>query len=70
MMRGASRAFRFARLTWRRLLKDERGSVMAVFVAIPVVASGFLLKSRSAAKISFRLISRHSFFNPWTVSSY
>ena len=38
MMRGASRAFRSARLTWQRLLKDERGSVLAFFVAIPVVA--------------------------------
>lgn len=38
MMRGASRAFRSACLTWQRLLKDERGSVMAIFVAIPVVA--------------------------------
>jgi Flp pilus assembly protein TadG len=38
MMRGASRAIRSARLTWQRLLKDERGSVLAFFVAIPVVA--------------------------------
>ena len=38
MMRGASRAFRSARLTWQRLLKDERGSVLAFFVALPVVA--------------------------------
>jgi Flp pilus assembly protein TadG len=38
MMRGASRAFRSARLTWQRLLKDERGSILAVFAAIPVVA--------------------------------
>jgi Flp pilus assembly protein TadG len=38
MMRGASRAFRSARLTWQRLLKDQRGSVLAFFVAIPVVA--------------------------------
>lgn len=38
MMRGASRAFRFARVTWQRLVEDERGSVLAFFVAIPVVA--------------------------------
>ena len=38
MMRGASRAFRSARLTWQRLLQDERGSVLALFVALPVVA--------------------------------
>ena len=38
MMRGASRAIRSARLTWQRLLKDERGSVLAFFVAIPVIA--------------------------------
>jgi Flp pilus assembly protein TadG len=38
MMRGASRAFRSARLTWQRLLKDERGSVVAFFVALPVIA--------------------------------
>lgn len=38
MMRGASRAFRSARLTWQRLLKDKRGSVLAIFVALPVVA--------------------------------
>jgi Flp pilus assembly protein TadG len=38
MMRGASRAFRSARLTCQRLLKDKRGSVLAVFAAIPVVA--------------------------------
>lgn len=38
MMRGASRAFRSARLTWQRLLKDERGSVLAFFVALPVIA--------------------------------
>ena len=38
MMRGASRALRSARLTWQRLLKDERGSVLAFFVALPVVA--------------------------------
>ena len=38
MMRGASRALRSARLTCQRLLKDERGAVLAFFVAIPVVA--------------------------------
>lgn len=38
MMRRASRAFRSARLTWQRLLRDDRGSVLAIFVAIPVVA--------------------------------
>ncbi len=38
MMRRASRAFRSARLMWQRLLRDDRGSVMAIFVAIPVVA--------------------------------
>jgi Flp pilus assembly protein TadG len=38
MTRGASRAFRSARLTWRRLLKDERGAVLAFFVALPVLA--------------------------------
>jgi Flp pilus assembly protein TadG len=38
MMRGASRAFRSARLTWQRLLQDKRGSVLAFFVALPVVA--------------------------------
>lgn len=38
MMRGASRAFRFARLTWQRLLGDKRGSILPMFVAIPVVA--------------------------------
>lgn len=37
MMRGASRALRSARLTWQRLLEDKRGSVMAAFVAVPVV---------------------------------
>jgi len=38
MMRGVSRAFRSARLTWQRLLQDKRGSVLAVFAALPVVA--------------------------------
>ena len=38
MMRGASRALRSARLTLQRLLKDKRGSVLAFFVALPVVA--------------------------------
>jgi Flp pilus assembly protein TadG len=38
MMRGASRAFRSARLTWQRLLKDERGAVLAFFVALPILA--------------------------------
>lgn len=38
MMRRASRAFRSARVMWQRLLKDERGSVVAFFVALPVVA--------------------------------
>jgi Flp pilus assembly protein TadG len=38
MRRGASRAFRSARLTWQRLLKDERGAVLAFFVALPVLA--------------------------------
>jgi Flp pilus assembly protein TadG len=38
MRRGASRAFRSARPTWQRLLKDERGTVLAFFVALPVLA--------------------------------
>ncbi len=38
MMRGASRVIQSARQTCQRLLKDERGSVLAFFVAIPVVA--------------------------------
>jgi Flp pilus assembly protein TadG len=38
MMRGSSRALRSACLTLQRLLKDRRGSVLAVFAAIPVVA--------------------------------
>jgi Flp pilus assembly protein TadG len=37
MMRGASRAFRSARMTWRRLRRDKRGSVLGFLAVIPVV---------------------------------
>jgi Flp pilus assembly protein TadG len=42
-MRGASRAFRSARLIWRRLRRDERGSVLGIFVVIPVVVGSVAL---------------------------
>lgn len=37
MMRGASRAFRSARLSLRRLRRDERGAVMAILAVVPVL---------------------------------
>lgn len=37
MMRGASRAFRSARTTWRRLCRDERGSVLSMLAVVPVM---------------------------------
>ena len=49
MMRGASRALRSARLTLQRLLKDKRGSVLAFFVALPVVAAYAFLQRQFVA---------------------
>jgi len=37
MVRGLSRAFRAARMTWRRLWRDESGSVMSFLVVVPVL---------------------------------
>jgi hypothetical protein len=37
MVRGVSRAFRAARMTWRRLWRDESGSVMSFLVVVPVL---------------------------------
>jgi Flp pilus assembly protein TadG len=37
MVRGVSRAFRTARMTWRRLWRDESGSVMSFLVVVPVL---------------------------------
>ena len=37
MVRGASRIFRSARATWRRLGRDRSGSVISFLVVIPVL---------------------------------
>src|SRR5580704_3030381 len=37
MVRGVSRAFQAARMTWRRLWRDESGSVMSFLVVVPVL---------------------------------
>jgi Flp pilus assembly protein TadG len=37
MMRGALRAFRSAHTTWRHLSRDERGSVIGILAAVPVL---------------------------------
>lgn len=37
MVRGHSRVFRAARMTWRRLCRDERGSVLGALVVVPVL---------------------------------
>src|SRR5260370_25659770 len=37
MMRRTSRVFRAARMTWRQLCRDERGSVLGLLVVVPVL---------------------------------
>src|SRR5260370_41488699 len=37
MMRRTSRVFRAARMTWRQLCRDQRGSVLGLLVVVPVL---------------------------------
>ena len=53
MVRGVSRAFRATRTTWRRLWRDESGSVMSFLVVVPVLMGAVAVGLHSALEAVF-----------------